>query len=120
MTDRCTIERPTGAFSDPDPDSGAVTALYTPLMADYPMRLRSFESYERRGEVGGHEATIQRTAARFPVSGAYIPRPGDRVTITSSRSPAFAVTPNRVFLIADAPQNTHATAYRVYVDEVTA
>lgn len=118
MTDRCTIERPTGPIAT-DRTTGAVTVEYETLVTDYPTRLRSFEAFERVSDIGGHRTTEQRPAVRFPVSDAYTPRPGDRVTITKSDNPALAVDPPRVFLVADAPQNTHATAYRVYVDEVT-
>lgn len=117
MDDRATIVRPSGPPGAPDPVTGVVTTPTTPLVTAYPCRLRSFEPFEAKAEVGAQQVTTQRTALRLPVSVTYIPEPGDIVTITVSRHDPSIV--GRIFRVANKPTNSLSTAFRVYVDEVT-
>jgi len=118
MKDRCTIERPTGAASTVDPETSDITVPKQTLVTEYPCRFRSYEPFESSPEVASKTTTVQRTAMRFPVSDDYLPKVGDIVTVTASPDPSLAAG-SRVFRVADIPQNSLSTAFRVYVDEVT-
>ena len=78
-------------------------------------KLQSYEGQESRPTVESASVSVQRLSIHFPV-GAFVPLPGDVATCTASSDPALV---GRVFRIVQAwPVKEHATAYRVFVDEV--
>ncbi len=119
MTERATITRPTGAKPVTDPATGKVTTPMDTIVEDYPCRLRSHEPFETRAEIGGRTVIVERTALRVAASAAYVPREGDVVQITASAfDPSIVTDPPRIFRVANIPQHTGPTQFRVPVDEV--
>lgn len=80
-----------------------------------PAKSQTYEAYEQTPEAGGHNYTVQRYAAHFPV-GAFEPRVGDVIEWT-----ACPLDPDRVGVrerITAPFSKTLATAQRVFVDRV--
>lgn len=111
MTTQVTVSRTSGS---PDPVSGE-----SPRATVYSGRskLQSYEGYEGNPVVGQKVETVQRMSLHFPV-GSFVMAVGDLATVTGSTD---ALMVGRVFrLVQVAPYKEHATAYRVFVEEVTA
>ncbi|HCS2945811.1 TPA: hypothetical protein OQU49_004425, partial [Shigella flexneri] len=79
-------------------------------------KLQSYEGYEAEPESGGARVTVQRMSLHLPV-GAFAMVPGDVATVTASTDGLLI---GRAFRLTQvAPYKEHATAYRVFVEEVT-
>lgn len=111
MTDTCVIRRATGEMVE-NPDftvSPAYETVYTGKC-----RAQTYEGHETTLTAAEGTNVVQRSTVQLPV-GEYSPRPGDIVTFTSSHDPLLV---GRHFRIVQRyPVKSHATAYRVFVDE---
>lgn len=79
-------------------------------------KLTSYEAHESSSMSGGRVITTQRMSLHVPV-GSYEAQVGDLATVTESTDPLLVGRTVRV--TQQAPYKEHATAYRVFVDEVT-
>lgn len=78
-------------------------------------KLQTYEGHERTVSSGPSTMVEQRSSIHFPV-GAFLSKPGDLATCESSRDPLLV---GRQFRLTQSyPVKEHATAYRVFVDEV--
>lgn len=89
--------------------------------ADHPhkngrAKLTSYEAHESSSLSGGRVITTQRMTLHVPV-GSYEAQVGDLATVTESTDPLLVG--RQVRITQQAPYKEHATAYRVFVDEVT-
>lgn len=119
MTDRCVVRRPTGKTVT-DPETLAVSrefeVVYDPAAEPHRGRCKfqTYQAYENSRESAGATVTTQRSTLHFPV-GAFHALPGDLVTCIEAVD-AFMVG-SSARIAAEAPSKSHATAYRVFVDE---
>lgn len=110
MTDTVAIRRPGG---EPDPLTGVAPGV---LVYEGRAKLQTFEPHEQDRVAGGAHLTIQRSRIDLPV-GDYRSQQGDVAEFTASTDPN--VTGRRFRIVQEWPAKTHATAYRIAVDEVT-
>lgn len=111
MFDTAQVGRSEGAL-DPDTFEPIETIVY-----DGPVKVQSYEAFERAAEVGGSTIVVQRYQIHIPV-GSFDPEPSDVFTITSSRLDPLLV--GRRFRVAAPFHKTGATAYRIPVDDLNA
>lgn len=117
MTDQCVVRRSTGTATSPT--TFAVTPTLATVYGPAKFKLASDNAFEQDRESGSATMTLSRVRCDFPFgSGPFLP--GDVVTLTAVDSTAG--DPNLVGrhfrLTIPAPQKTHATAYRVYAEEL--
>ena len=113
MTTQVTVTRPGPLVEQPD---GTVAPSQTTVYTGK-AKLQSYEGYESNPEAGGHVFTEQRMSLHFPV-GSFAMQVGDEAVITGSTDPLLIE--RRFRLVQVAPFKEHATAYRTFVEEVTA
>lgn len=109
------IERPTGeTVTDPD-TFRAVQAVE--LLWRGRGKVQSYEAYEQTRDVGGSDVTLVRVRVDIPV-GACTVQPDDSITVEACMDDPALV--GRVYRVAGvAPYKSMATAYRIFVEEVT-
>ncbi|GIG27183.1 DUF6093 family protein [Cellulomonas denverensis] len=111
MIDLCQVSR-----EDPDAPVDELTGERARMVVYAgPAKSQTYEAYEQTPEAGGHNYTVQRYAAHFPV-GAFEPRVGDVIEWT-----ACPLDPDRVGArerITAPFSKTLATAQRVFVDRM--
>lgn len=113
MTTQVTIRRITGVTTDPLTGVDVPTAE---VVYEGRGKLQTFEGYEREAESAGQSVTVQRMSLHLPV-GAYRPAVGDVAVVTGSTDELLVGREFR--LVQVAPFKEHATAYRIFVEEVT-
>ena len=111
MTDRCVIRRLTGELTT-DPVTFEPVPVYETVYTGR-CKMQTFEGHETTVDVATGSQVVQRSSVHLPV-GAYKTRPGDVVTITEARDPLLVGESFRI--VQEYPVKTHATAYRVFVD----
>ena len=114
---RCTVSvsRPTGRTVT-DPETFKDTQEVTPVWSGRG-KVQSYEAHEQNSDVAGSQVTVVRTRVDVPV-GAFTARPDDVVRVVAS--PDDPLLEGRVYRVAGvAPYKSMATAYRIFVDEVT-
>jgi len=119
MSDRCKVERPTGATVT-DPDTGAVTRAVTlvyPVGAwDGRCEVKQSEGQANTPSSAGYRFTVQGSVVKLPV-GAGPARVNDVITMLESEfDPSLPGTVYRVVEIAKA---SAASAQRLRVEEIT-
>lgn len=112
MLDQIGIRRPTGATVT-DPVTLKVTRVYD-VIYEGKAKLQTYEGHEVTRDVVSATDVQQRSSVHFPV-GALRTKPGDVVTVLSSVDTLLVGRSYRI--VQDYPVKTHATAYRVFVDE---
>jgi hypothetical protein len=112
MTDRCVIRRPTGETTT-DPVTYEVTPVYE-VVYEGRCKYQTYQAYESSRESAGATVTTQRSTLHLPV-GALRTLPGDVVTCVASVDPLMVGSSARI--AQEAPSKSHATAYRVFIDE---
>lgn len=111
MIDLCQVSR-----EDPDaPVDDATGERGRVFVYAGPAKSQTYEAYEQTPEAGGHNYTVQRYRADFPV-GSFTPEVGDVIEWTSCPlDPARVGVKERI----TAPFNKSlATAQRVFVDRM--
>ena len=94
---------------------GVETALFD-VVYEGKAKIASYEAYESTPDVAGFPRVVVRSRCDFPV-GSFAAEAGDEVhVVTDSDDPLLAG--NVLRLAAPAPFKSHATAYRVPVEEV--
>ena len=94
---------------------GVETALFD-VVYEGKAKIASYEAYESTPDVAGFPRVVVRSRCDFPV-GSFAAEAGDEVhVVTDSDDPLLAGKVLR--LAAPAPFKSHATAYRVPVEEV--
>lgn len=78
-------------------------------------KLQTYEGHEVALPAGGATVVQQRMSLHLPVH-AFRPLPGDIATCLASTDPLMVG--KRVRVVQAAPFKEHATAYRVFVDEL--
>ena len=78
-------------------------------------KLQTYEGHEVALPAGGATVVQQRMSLHLPVH-AFRPLPGDVATCLASSDPLMVG--KRVRVVQAAPFKEHATAYRVFVDEL--
>lgn len=111
MTDTCTAKRVTGSTTDPL--TGVETPTYTPLYTGR-CKVQSADPQEANPVAGGATYTVQRYTVHVPV-GAFAVAIGDVFTITAASLDALLV--GRTYRVVALLHKTHATAYRLAVEE---
>lgn len=112
MIDTAQVWRSGGGALDPDTFEPIDSLVY-----DGPVKVQSYEAFERAAEVGGSTVVVQRYRIDIPV-GSFDPKPADVFTITSSVLDPLLV--GRRFRVAAPFHKTGATAYRIPVDDLNA
>lgn len=113
MTDECVVRRPSGSTTDPS--TFEVVPTFAVVHGPARFKVASDNAFEQERESGASTVTISRARCDFPVrSGPFLP--GDVVTVIASTEAGLAGRHFR--LTVPAPHKTHATAYRVYVEEL--
>ncbi|MGJ9505391.1 DUF6093 family protein [Actinotignum schaalii] len=112
MTDQVRVTRFTGEVTV----YGLEARRESTLIYEGRGKLQSYEGYEQDRVVAGASLTITRTRLDIPV-GDWGLQPGDQVVVLKSVDPGLIGKEYRVASLA--PFKTHATAYRVFVDEET-
>ena len=96
-------------------DLGVETALFD-VVYEGKAKIASYEAYESTPDVAGFPRVVVRSRCDFPV-GSFAAEAGDEVhVVADSDDPLLAG--NVLRLAAPAPFKSHATAYRVPVEEV--
>lgn len=111
MTATWLIERETGVTTEVD------YKLVPERVAIYRGRgkLQTYEGHERSAKVGESTAVEQRMTLHIPVGSART-MPGDLATCEASTDPLLVG--RRFRITQEYPVKEHATAYRVFVDEL--
>jgi len=112
MTDRCVIRRPTGE-TETDPDTLEVVPVYD-VVYDGVCKMQTYEAHEATPDVAGATQVVQRSTLHLPV-GSYRTAPGDVALMTAAVDPLLEGKAFR--LVQEYPVKSHATAYRVFVDD---
>ena len=113
MTDQIVVRRKTGDTYT-DPDTFEVIPVYE-VVYQGQAKIQTYEGFETNSETAGASVTVQRSQVHFPVGAADV-HIGDVVTIIAGSSDPLLV--GRSYRVAQhAPVKTHATAYRVFIDE---
>lgn len=96
-------------------DLGVETALFD-VIYEGKAKIASYEAYESTPDVAGFPRIVVRSRCDFPV-GSFAAEAGDEVhVVTDSDDPLLAGKILR--LASPSPFKSHATAYRVPVEEV--
>ena len=96
-------------------DLGVETALFD-VVYEGKAKIASYEAYESTPDVAGFPRVVVRSRCDFP-AGSFAAEAGDEVhVVADSDDPLLAG--NVLRLAAPAPFKSHATAYRVPVEEV--
>jgi len=118
MTDRCVIRRPVGEETDPVTFEvrPVYETVYGPDIEPYRGRckLQTYEAHEATPVVVGATQVVQRSRIDLPV-GAYRTAPGDVSVMVEADDPLLVGKAFR--LVQEYPVKSHATAYRVFVDD---
>lgn len=119
MTDQCVIRRPTGeVVTDPVTLEPIPTYVVVYDPDDDPHRgkckLQTYEGHEAARQIAGAAQVVQRSSIHLP-AGAYITQPGDIATMLAARDSLLIGKSFR--MVQEYPVKSHATAYRVFVDD---
>lgn len=111
MTGSCVVYRKTGTRRD----GVRIVALWETVYEGR-CKLQTYEGHEQTvGGQTGATAVVQRSSVHVPV-GSFLSEPGDVARLTGSRDPLLL---GRMFRITQRyPVKEHATAYRIFVDEL--
>ena len=111
MTARVVVTRRDGDMVDPVTGEAPTAVVY-----EGKGKVTSYEAHESSSLSGARVITTQRMSLHVPV-GAFEAQVGDLAMVTASRDPLLVGRQMRI--TQQAPYKEHATAYRVFVDEVT-
>ena len=111
MLDTCTVRRKSGETVAEV--TFEVTPTYDTIYTGR-VKMQTYEGHEVEREAAGQLVVQQRSSAHFPVGALHVV-PGDVVTVTASLDPLMVGRSWRI--TQEYPVKTHATAYRVFVDE---
>lgn len=116
MTSTVEVRRYTGQITT-DPVTGRASRVYEVIYRGR-AKVASYEAYEATPDVAGGTPTLTRVRVDFPV-GALVVDAGDEVRVLSDRvDPQLAGMILRLQI--PTPYKSHATAYRVAAERVTA
>lgn len=111
MTTIVRIERQTGETEQ----VGYEVIPVRKVVYEGPAKLQTYEGHERTAQVGASSAVEQRMTLHLP-HGALQTKPGDLATCLSSTD--SLLIGRRFRITQEYPVKEHATAYRVFVDEL--
>lgn len=111
MTDRCVVRRKVG--DETDPDTFEVRPVYETVY-DGRCKMQTYEAHEATPVVVGATQVVQRASLHLPV-GSYRTAPGDVAVIVEARDPLLVGKAFR--LVQEYPVKSHATSYRIFVDD---
>ena len=111
MTATWRIERETGEVTE----QGYKLVPVREVVYLGPGKLQTYEGYERTAAIGPSSAVEQRMTLHLPWGSLRV-KPGDLATCVASLDPLLI---GRAFRVTqEYPVKEHATAYRVFVDEL--
>src|SRR5690606_22713381 len=109
---RWVIRRLTAAVATA-PDTFEVRPVYETVY-DGRCKMQTYEAHEATPVVVGATQVVQRASLHIPV-GSYRTAPGDVAVIVEARDPLLVGKAFR--LVQEYPVKSHATSYRIFVDD---